>query len=191
MKSGFTLVEMLVVIAIIAILTAASTASYNGVRKHGWRTRDRATAMQIATAWNVYLQEERSFKNAKLSSSSPYDTTEDNLYSIAPYVRDGDDWVKESGKTLYLEISGEELDRGRSLDVNDGGLFDHWKHRFHFTLDGLDDNGDYDGKVLHPDPRLKGDSRKRNGCAMVWSTCNDKDAGPFAGNPDRWAVCWQ
>ena len=186
MKKGFTLVEMLVVITIIAILTAASTASYYGVRKQGWRTRDRATAQQIATAWNVYLQEERSFEFKGMESgkhpsgSGPHETTLANLWPIAPFEKETDsqgikNWERKG--TVYLEIPGEELDRGETLG---GGLFDHWKNRFMFSLDT-----DYDGKVQSPDPRLSGNARDKTGSAIAWSKCGSDS------NPGRWAICWQ
>ncbi len=208
-KNGFTLVEMLVVIAIIAILTAASAASYHGVRNQGWRTRDRATAQQIAQAWNAYIQEERSFDNFKNAQgktmtlskgkADSYLTTVNNLWPIAPYENetnaDGDKvWVRKG--TVYIEISGEELDRGKALYGSSGGLIDHWKNHFYFRLDGLDDGGDYDGEVEHPNPQFKSEASRRTkkAVAIAWSTCTDnakaKD-NPMAGNPTRWAVCWQ
>lgn len=201
-SSAFTLVEMLVVIAIIAILTAASAASYRGVRNHGWRTRDRATAQQMATAWSAYIQEERSFdfkkgnKPYNLSGSGEYASTLHNLWPIAPYEYETDangkkSWVRKG--TVYLEIAGEELDRGNSIYSGSGGLLDHWKNHFYFRLDGLDDGGAYDGNVTHPNPQLKSDDKKlKKAVAIVWATCaeNARD-NPKAGNPNRWVVCWQ
>ena len=187
---GFTLVEMLVVIAIIAILTASAAGTFTHVRKQGWRTRDRATAQQIAQAWNAYLQEERAFNfyNAngssgyKLSGTAPYDTTLHNIWPIAPFEEETDangvkGWVRKA--TVYLEISGEELDRGKQIGGSAGGLFDHWKNRYHFELDE-----DYDGEVRSPDPRAGSSTRTKKASAIVWSTCG-------TGNPDRWAICWQ
>ena len=184
-SSGFTLVEMLVVVAIIALLTSAATVSFKGVRNHGWRTRDRSTAQQIATAWSVYLQEERSFDFRGKTShppggTGPFETTQKNLWPIAPFEEETDAngnkvWLEKD--TVYFEISGEELTRGkeiaRAMHDSEGGLFDHWKNRFKFSLDH-----DYDSEVTAPDLAVKKAS------AIAWSTCG-------TSNSKRWAVCWQ
>lgn len=52
---GFTLVELIIAIAVIAILVAISTVIYSGVQDHGKRTSAQSLAAQVirkAEAWN-------------------------------------------------------------------------------------------------------------------------------------------
>ena len=60
MKKAFTMIEMLVVIAIIAILTGITVGSYNYVTKLAQKTRGVELVSNVATALNaLYLRENR------------------------------------------------------------------------------------------------------------------------------------
>ena len=50
MKKGFTLIEMLVVIGIIAALIAAAIGSYSGVTRAAEKAKCRELVAQVATA---------------------------------------------------------------------------------------------------------------------------------------------
>lgn len=58
MKKGFTLIEMLVVIGIIAVLVAASIGGYSSVTKAAERTKCRELVAQVATALALLYQQE-------------------------------------------------------------------------------------------------------------------------------------
>lgn len=57
MKKGFTLVEMLVVIGIIAIIAAALSAGYSSVTKTAQKTRGAELVSNVATSLSAIYQE--------------------------------------------------------------------------------------------------------------------------------------
>ena len=56
-KAGFTLVELLIVIAIIAILAAILFPVFNNARKKAYQTQCAANLQQLGTATRMYAQD--------------------------------------------------------------------------------------------------------------------------------------
>lgn len=54
-RGGFTLMEMMVVISILAILAGGLIAGYGKAQKAAWTSRSQSLVAQTATAWNAYL----------------------------------------------------------------------------------------------------------------------------------------
>ncbi len=123
--SGFTLIEMLIVLAIIALLMGAATIGVAHAKEQAYKTRTRDTARQICQAWNLYLIDNHQFPEAGLleKDGNEYVTSRKSLETL------------NAGKK-YLEIAEEEAE---------DGLLDHWGNLFRFRLDD-----DYDGKVKNP-----------------------------------------
>jgi len=65
-RSGFTLVELMVVISILAVLSAALLAGYGKVQRGAWQSRSRDLAVQTATAWTIYLQTYKEYPDSVL-----------------------------------------------------------------------------------------------------------------------------
>jgi len=59
--NGFTLMELLVVVAIIAILMGLMLPAVHRARESARRTKAKAEVHQIATAWKSYFNDYRSF----------------------------------------------------------------------------------------------------------------------------------
>lgn len=179
-RSGFTLAEMLAVVAIIGILAAVTVGATFKHRNTAWEQKARDTTRQIAQAWTLYLVDFREFPSdiAKLDDNEAkgkaieyiapieYETDEDRLKN-KKYEYDDD----YHGK-VYLEITDSEREKG---------LKDHWGEIFHFALDG-----DYDSKLKSPAPsasHLKDDYV--SGSAIAWTR------GRTPGSLKTWIVEWK
>ncbi|MDD5705621.1 MAG: type II secretion system protein [Kiritimatiellae bacterium] len=169
--AGFTLVEMLVVVAIIAILTAVTLSLMQSSRDSAWRAKARDTARQIVAAWNLYLQDQHGFPapsaffDVAPATIGGYPTTVANLKVL-------------NASRIYLELKKDELQQG---------LMDRWRQPFYFNLDF-----NYDG--LMENPALKADPGKVpeellvRGNAIAWSLGRN----PFVIKEKsyQWVVQW-
>lgn len=134
MKKGFTLIEMVAVLLIIALLAAAITGGLASARYRAWRTQARESCRQLSQAWGAYLLDERKFPE-ELGTAQKVRAEYDNIKYVAGEV---------GSKRVYFELSEAEKESG-------GGLRDHWKQLISFSLDT-----DYDGVVQNPHPEAFG-----------------------------------
>jgi len=167
MKKGFTLIEMVAVLLILALLSAAITGGLSKARARAWRTQSRETCRQLSQAWNLYLTDERAFP-ADLGNAQKVKA----LYENIRYVSEG----TASGR-VYVELTDKE----KESEKNGGGLRDHWKQLIYFSLDT-----DYNGMVENPHPEVfieEDDEEKLKkfknvrASSIVWSEGDPRRAG--------------
>ena len=177
MNKGFTLVEMLVVIGIIAILTAASLAGFSNMVK----TADRAKAQELvsntATALEVLYQTEGAWPKRLVSAASSGDGELDANAAIA--LKDymslnvSNDALAGHDRLGIFDNWGAAVikARGRSATTSDrvqsGGTVQD--HILHFALD-LDDDGFVEANV-------GGESQSIRASAVVWGAGQDGKMG--------------
>lgn len=165
MKQGFTLIEMVAVLLILALLAAAVTGGLAKARDKAWRTQARETCRQLTQAWNAYLVDERKFPS-ELGNAKEVKAEYENI----KYLAGG-----SGAKRVYLELTDkekEDKDKG-------GGLYDHWRQPLLFSLDM-----DYDGIVENPHPEAfvdKGGSTRKfekvRAASIAWSEGDPRRAG--------------
>ena len=80
-KKGFTLIELIIVIAIIAILAAVAIPKFGEVRKNAAFKSDIANAKTIANAVTTLIAED------KLTTASPIEITESATNEVATYMQ--------------------------------------------------------------------------------------------------------
>ena len=147
-KSGFTLVEVVTVVMIIAILMGATTSAISGARRTAMRTHTRDTCRQLAAAWTSYVTDQGSFPaSGKFKNGAGEDTYAASPYNIGAllntqYQRDGKTPLSTS--LTYYDTTKEECEPSGSApnyswpelnDAKNNGIRDKWKHVIYFTLD--------------------------------------------------------
>ena len=170
-RAGFTLIEMLIVILIIAILVAVSLGVYQQARTTAWKERARDSARQIATAWNVYLMDNHAFPVATSFQGVTGGNTEPTFQTLATNM------VPLHSAKVYLE---------QSADQSINGMKDKWGNPFCVRLDL-----NYDGKINSP----YDNSTPINANVVVWSWGPNPSAwsasASVASRSNSWVVIWQ
>lgn len=80
---GFTLIEMLVVIGIIAVLVAASLGGYSAITKSAERTKAQELVYNVRTALEVMYQKEGSWPKRLVTGMSKGELDERVAYPLA------------------------------------------------------------------------------------------------------------
>ena len=187
---GFTLIEMLVVIGIIAVLIAASMGGYSFATKHAQKARGRETVSNAATALGILFQRQNRWPpklalgarsaepqltadvaaclavNGLMSLS--YTTVDDNgekVYRLSGLDRCGivDPWAMEVLKRL------SPGDSGLNAKVQSGG-----KVKDHILYYALDEDGDGITEA-----NVGGVALKIRANAVVWSCGLDGVLSPY------------
>ncbi len=164
-RGGFTLVEMLVVIGMIGILAATLIASFQHVKTTARQTQAQTQVSEVATSFNIYLQQEREWPAVFLEAT---EMTADvckafekkhlldlNMSSTNGLDRFGmlDPWGRSSlRKNPKISSADAVLEDGRKLS----------DHRIQYRLDL-----NYDGYVDGSEGSPKG--AKIRASVLVWS----------------------
>lgn len=156
-RSGFTLVEMLAVVAIISILLGTLSSAISAARKSAMRSGARESARQLANAWTVYLNDQGKFPDpddfdGAAGADETYYATPKNIGGLlnCQYI------VSKEGRKIpiersvvYYEATKKEVERSGSASsgytYSGTGIEDRWRNKIAFTLDF-----DLDGSIAKP-----------------------------------------
>lgn len=109
MKRGFTLIEMLVVIGMLAVLMGAMTSSVNNARKRAMVSRAQTEAEELTKALLAYANYTEDGTLSELSGLNDTPATEDNL----KYVLGG---VTKRGSKVPVLYNASTTQGGQLLD---------------------------------------------------------------------------
>lgn len=132
LSKGFTLIEMMIVVAIIGILAAIAYPSYDEYVKRGNRTEGQAFLNDVATRQERYFSQNNAYVTAiaditKLGLSSPArSTTTKYTLAVAKVAEDGGYTLTATNQfndakclTLTLNAIGEKGSTGSRSTNND------------------------------------------------------------------------
>ena len=194
MKKGFTLVEMLVVIGIIAILIGAGMTTFSAATRKAQQARAREVVCNVATALEAIYQREGSFPMQVLRhGNSDGEMTPEVAYALAK--RNAMTLTYKNGRTAGADRCGiltpwgqDVVKRSKSgasegTKVPTGGTIKD--HRIHFAVDVDGDgivNANVGGEALNiraaavawccgrDGKNCKYSEGLRNGCSYSWSS---------------------
>lgn len=130
--TGFTIVELLVVVVVIAILTSVTTVAYNGVQSRARTSVSLSTAHQVqqrVLIWNDFTGSYPNLAQLRTNSMTPPDIDtaggsegplEAKLSSPAIAMGAAMDKVRaDGGNTVFYEPCGESINLS-------GGRIEYW-----------------------------------------------------------------
>lgn len=189
MKKGFTLIEMLVVMGIIAVLIGASLGSYQVFVKKASRSRCEELVHDVQVALTAVMQKEGAWPRALLAqgASGNGELTKEVGAALAKrgalslsyekVERDGDSVYELNGNDRCGVVSPWAVDvlrhsasAGEGTKVPSGGTVAD--HRLRFALDN-----DYDGRVT---ANVGGKSVTIRASAAVWCAGADGKMEPYS-----------
>ena len=180
MKKGFTLVEMLVVIGIIAVLIGASVGGYSAMTKTAEKAKCQELVSNTATALTALFQKEGSWPKRLASQGGSDGLLDEN--AAVPLAKGGYFSLTTTGSGSNMKLAGSDRfgivtpwaaavirRRGSSANLSDAvGTATVKDHILHYALD-LDGDGVIKGASVG------GESVDIRATAAVW--CVGKSGG--------------
>ena len=181
MKRGFTLIEMLVVIGIIAVLIAASIGSYSGVMHLAEKSRAEDLVHQVATALTTMYQQNDGQWPVRMAMVGETGGRLDDQVAYA--------FVSGNTKYLTLDHSG-----GKLIGYDRFGVLDPWgvailkrKGRSATLKDVASNTSDHmlwfavdtDGNGIIEGALVGGQSVNVRATAIVWCAGRDGVISPY------------
>ena len=162
-EGAFTLMEMLVVIAIMGTLAGLLLTAVNSAREAARKAKARDSAHQLANAWEALLLDRRDFPDTSITEMDP-DTVKILGTTTTAYNR----------SRIYMEFATNELANG-FLDpwgerMSNNGESGWENRRYRAAVDngqGNDAGQAYDGQVTLPSGEIV------NRSAVAWSCGKD------------------
>jgi len=115
-KEGFSLVELMIVVAVIGILAAIAVPTYMGIQKKSARSEAKSNLQSISLALEGYMAENNDYGAAGLYTYSPGGVFTGNIEKIANLGNDLDyNYILQITTAPYYNITASPT-RGRVKD---------------------------------------------------------------------------
>lgn len=146
--AGFTLVEMLVVVAVIAILAAILIPTVGGARKTAMKRKAELECNNIKTAIESFFSDfkympwEEGSGRGQFVGNDKWAEDAESQKAVMAFLRG----ENKLGKA-YLEISSRDSKATADSDSDEGVFYDPWKNPYRIGIDrNLDQQIEYKGK---------------------------------------------
>ena len=158
-RRGFTLIEMLVVTAIIGILAGLLLPALHAARERARRAKARTMCHQIETAWKSYLEDYRTFNDGARDVSGF-----DEMDTVSVAVLAAQNVTLNPRSRHYMEFTNDEIANG---------MMDPWstqgdERRYQVQLESDGDGAIDAGDIPHRSDENSSADLFRN--VAVWST---------------------
>lgn len=150
-RKGFSLIEMLVVMAIIGLLTGILFPIHGAIRYRALSTRTRDTAQQVAQAWLAYYQENRMFPTGANSGLPSASTAGGDLQFPMSYQATSviSNYLERSDIQITNGVLSAWGDRKARIAAKSGASFDPSPYWVMVKLDtSYDGNLTYDSETV-------------------------------------------
>ena len=183
-KRNFTLVELLTVIAVIAVLAGMIVPAVNGAIKKGEMTKAKAEATTLANAIKQYESTYGVLPIPKNMKSDDEAILDDSDKGKAAYT-----WLINllQGKSFSDDTHGNSGNYNRRgikfLDVvgNTEGVYqDPWDQNYFVVMDA-----DYDGKMTNSSAKVPVDATTLHYSVVVWSIGPDGESATSADKKNK------
>ena len=189
-RSGFTLVELLVVVSIIGLLAGISIPIVSSMISKARLTQARNTAHQLKNAISSYVTDYRKFP-VRATNGTSGDTQLISDHTLMDVLLAADKEAELQGlnqrKTVYFSGSqGRSMGNGRykgGVILSNGGageLWDPFGEKYRVILDT-----DSNGRIPAPD-WLENSGEELSLSVAVWSAGKDRDDSAATDNQKSW-----
>ncbi len=188
-SAGFTLLELLVVVAIIGILAGLMFPAATGVMRKAEKTRAENTAYNLKNAISAYFTEYRKYPVKGDREETQELRTDYELMDVllGSDKEAGDGGLNPRRIAFYSGKQGKRGDEGKyksgiSMSDDGGGeLWDPWFDYYYVRLDL-----DYNNRVEKPTWDKKSDSRFIPESILIWSAGKSGDEQDQSDNVKTW-----
>jgi prepilin-type N-terminal cleavage/methylation domain-containing protein len=179
--SGFTLVELLIVISLIAVLAGVSVPVYNSINKRMREQQARVMAIQIQNAVKNYYTEYMKYPAGDGGSEATAMKTDQLLVNV---LLGKDETLNPRGIKFLPEFKDASDSGKNGLVTSEGSarVVDPWGEEFNVLMD----LGDYNNEIENPD--VESSSKILNMSVACYSGGEDKDPETWEDNIASWAT---
>lgn len=179
-RSGFTLVELLVVVAIIALLAGVAMPSFASIFKKMKKEQARTLAVQIVNACKNYYTEYSKYPlPADFSGGEVTPMRTDEILTGTLMGTD----VENNPKKIRFLPDLKSVEEGGGFGLKTSGelitVVDPWSQEYYVYMDA-----DYSGDIDNPDTTST--STKLYQGVLVFSAGEDKDPSTWEDNIKTW-----
>ncbi|MGI8601593.1 MAG: type II secretion system protein [Verrucomicrobiales bacterium] len=179
-RRGFTLVELLVVITIIAVLAGISIPAYQSILKKMTRMQAETTAKSLVNSISQYYAEYNRFPLPADAPGSEVTALRTDEVLIGALL--GTDLMMNPKKIQFLPELKDATETGKNGLKSAGDLstvVDPWGEEYYVIMDS-----DYNGQIDNPNPASG--SPKLYQKVLIYSAGPDKDGATWEDNVLSW-----
>ncbi len=183
---GFTLVELLVVMAIIAVLAAVGFAAGNAAIQRAKRVTSQAAASALESAVNGFFSEYGSLPTDATADTPVIDTSTDTeLITILSGLPETSTPPKNPRAIKFLQVKEGKGKKNGMIYSQSGtslvGLYDPWGGGYKVMMDG-----DYDERLTIPAPAKSTTLNGRRVAAWSLGADGTKGGGKTLDDVTTW-----